>query len=124
MVAYGISQLMQKVATTSLAGYALVNGTPTILTWTAPNDGQMHRINVVAEQVTTSTATAGATSMTHEYPNGTGASPGIFGGGDTTSQLRQFQTDRLIASGSVVTVQQSTALTGGAVTFWAEIWAS
>ena len=51
--------LMQLVATTGVNGFALQNGTPTILTWTPPNDGQVHRVLLIAQENVTVAETGG-----------------------------------------------------------------
>ena len=40
---------MAKLAGTAAAGYTLVNSTGTIISWTAPNDGAMHRVLLFAQ---------------------------------------------------------------------------
>ena len=53
--------LASTFAAGGLAGFALQNATPNILTWTAPNDGNYHRVVVAASiGVTSSRATSSA----------------------------------------------------------------
>jgi hypothetical protein len=123
---HSTSGLMTNVAATSAAGYTLVNGTGTILSWTAPNDGALHRVMVVGTLHVTSAETGGTINVNFTAPDGTsGANQALFsashGGG-------VFGPDKpgtlIVQAGTVVSVQQGSALTVGAAVLWAEIWAS
>jgi len=113
-------------AATPAAGYALVNGTGTIISWTAPNDGQLHRVLFFGTLHVTSSETGGAVNVNFTSPDGiSNANQAVFsashGGG-------VFGPDKaglvVVEAGTVVSVQQGSALTGGASTLWAELWGS
>jgi hypothetical protein len=119
MVAYPFN----KQAATPVAGVALVNGTPSILTWTAPADGAQHRVSVLATLDVTSTETGGAVGVTVTAPDGTSGTLSLFAGAHTAALYGPVAPmDLIIESGSTVTIAQTSALTGGAATVWAEIW--
>lgn len=113
------------VASTGLAGVALVNGSPTLLSWTAPNDGQMHSVIAFGALQVSSAETGGAIGLGWTQPGGQVIAAGtqMFAGGLTTGP-QWISQQRLVAPGSTVTVAQSSALTVGAATVWAEIWAA
>lgn len=115
------------VATTETnypTGFALQNGTPTILSWTAPNDGQLHRFQIIPSADVTSTMTGGQVNATWTYPDGNGDGGGLVSGGQVAGNNGANFISRIIAAGSTVTIKQTSALTGGAAKMWAEIWAS
>ena len=115
------STAIQVVSATPAAGVAMANGTPTFATWTAPNDGQLHWVQVYIEVHVTVAQTGGGVSMTATSPDGVTASPSVDAGGHaagiTTANLQ-----RAVQAGSVVSVQQSSALTLGAAIIWVSIW--
>jgi hypothetical protein len=109
-------------ATTGTAGYTLVNGTGPILTWTVPADGNIHRVQLFLNLIVTSAETAGAIGLSGLMsPNGVSHSPGLFAGG-AAAGLSQLTNSYFVESGTTVTLQQSSALTGGAAVLWAELW--
>ena len=116
-------------ATTGNAGFALQNGTPNILTWTAPADGNMHRFTVFSLLHCTSAETGGLVQVGYFGPFA-GASMHVatlFNAGlgtDTTGQAPANAFDALVGPGTAVTITQTSALTAGAATVWAEIWGS
>lgn len=116
---------MTKQADTGPAGFALQNATPTILSWTVPNDGNAHPVLIMASQYVTSAETGGAVSATITVPSGNSGSPTLFSAGHGTGLFPPSGTLTMIAeAGSTVTIQQSSALTVGAATVWAQIWAA
>lgn len=125
MVAYP-SQI-SRVRTTGPAGYTLINGTGTILSWTVPNDGKLHACMLMGEQVTTSAETGGQVQVSFTAPDGSTQTFTIFSGGSGAgwiscggSSWQNFS----VAPGGTITLAQSTALTAGAAKLWAEIWAA
>lgn len=125
MVAFGSSG-PQLVADTGINGFTLQNGTPTILSWTAPNDGKMHRFTIFGILHCTVAETGGALNFNYEIPDGSsnpntsmnagGSAVGVFAAPGSTN-------DKLIQPGSTVLVQQTSALTAGAAVWWGQIWA-
>lgn len=120
---------LRLVASTGLNGANLQNGTPTLLQWTAPNDGQLHRFMVVGQLHVTSAETGGQVSVQYfaPFPGATAHTSQLFAAGlgtDTGGQLLGFVPAITVAPGSVVSILQVSALTAGAAVLWAEIWAS
>ena len=109
-------------ATTGAAGFALQNGTPNILTWTAPNDGNLHRVVILGNLIVTSAETGGAIGVTNlTSPSGANHSPGLSAGGVGVSLVTYTQSF-FVEAGTTVTLAQTSALTAGAAVFWADIW--
>ena len=112
-------------ATTGVAGFALQNATPTIISWTAPNDGQMHRFQLFAVVHVSSNETGGAIATQWTAPGGqSGLSTPFAGGSGSGLVLTAADRVNLVEPGTTVSLVQSTALSGGAAVVWAEIWAS
>lgn len=114
-------------AATAVAGYAKINGTGNIITWTAPNDGKQHRVVVVcSETVTTGTETGGAVSTNLTAPGGgtqTG-SGNIFAAAKTVGTYHQLDGAIIEANTTFSLVQSSALSAGGPTSVWAEIWGS
>lgn len=120
--------VLELQAATPFAGTALINGTATVLTWTTPNDGKLHRFLIYAALLVATTETGGLVQV------------GWFGPGGATIQQTQLYAAGLAAftqayapnaipglvaaPNTAVTVAQNSALTAGAATLWAEIWGS
>lgn len=117
--------LMQKMAATPVGGFALQNGTPTVISWTASNDGVLHRVMVMASLLVTSAETGGIVNLSGALPSPGGtANDALFNGGASAGSSMSYNPGVVIAPGSTVSVVQATALTAGAAILWAEIWAS
>jgi hypothetical protein len=114
------------VATTGPAGFALQNATPNILgPWTAPNDGNMHRIYFYGELVVSSAQTGGVISILLTDPGGTPRTRSLFSGGlGTGFNPANNGAQCVVAPGTTVTVVESTAQSGGASVLYGELWAS
>lgn len=122
------ASVLSSQAATPAAGFALQNGFPNVLTWTAPADGKNHRFIVMGQVACTSAATGGQINMTFTDPAGnshtvTLASANLANG---QAQSAEFQGNGIyiIQSGSTVTIFQESVLSAGAVTAWYEIWGS
>jgi hypothetical protein len=113
---------MSIVATTGLAGFALQNATPTILSWIVPNDGNMHRYAIFGGQFVTVAETGGAVSTTFTDPIPTTRTRQLFAGGSGLGYTPIITTNFLIAPNQTVTIAQTSALTAGTATVWFEIW--
>lgn len=115
-----------KLATTGTAGFALTNGTPTIISWTAPNDGAMHMFVCISTVHVTSAETGGTIQVIYQSPISgvTNHFTQAFAGGLGTDTNGQTGTTvfALVQPGTTVTVQQTAALTAGAATVYAELW--
>jgi hypothetical protein len=110
------------------AGFALQNGTPTIIQWTPPNDGLMHRFMIGVSFLVTSAETGGSLQVTYNDPGGGGRIRQLFAAGQAAGYYNgQGTTPAMLTiceGGVPVIVEQSTALTAGAAVLWAEIWGS
>ena len=118
-------QALTLQAATPVAGVALVNGTPNILTWTPPNDGKLHRFTVFAVVTATVTMVGGDTDVGFTAPDGTVCGHSLIGGGATVGFDGNLSPNTwLCEANTSVLVLQGSALTGGAAKIWAEIWGS
>ena len=111
-------------ATTGPAGFALQNGTPTVISWTAPNDGQLHRALFFGSMHVTAAETGGQVNFSYTLPDGTANGVTAAAGGAGTGPQNVFFYTVVVQAGSTVSVVQATALTLGAAVLWAEIWGS
>lgn len=114
---------LQLQATTELPGFALQNATPTILSWTAPNDGQMHRILIYGALDVTLTLTGGQVNIAWTAPDGSIGHPNLFSANSAAGNHDNL-VGLLIEPGATININQSSAVTAGAGVLWAEIWAS
>ena len=110
-------------ATTGVGGFALTAGTPNILSWTAPNDGQVHRIILVAK-INAVSEVGGQLNVSGDIPGGASYNQqvlaGSLGSGVGTAAPISF----LVQAGTTITLALATALTGGSATVYAEFWGS
>jgi hypothetical protein len=113
----------QKVADTGLAGFALQNGTPNIISWTAPNDGQVHSVEVIESIRVTNAETGGATQEAYTPPDGNPITKASDAGGHGVGTFTQRFT-LLMAPNTTFTHQQSSALSLGAAIAWVQLWAA
>ena len=110
-------------AETALAGYTLVNGTGTVVSWTAPNDGALHRFLILGTLAVSVATTGGSISEVWTTPNGTASGTGIalF---TATKAVGVFQAsvNGHAQAGTTVTIQQQTAMTAGTAVMWVTIF--
>ena len=117
--------VLAKQAATPVAGFALVNATPTILSWSVPNDGQMHRFAVYGYIIVSSLETGGQINVNFTDMSGVVRARDAMDANQAAGWLDLFFHGLWpCQAGSTVTVTQQSALTGGAATLWAEIWGS
>lgn len=112
---------LQLVAATPVAGFALQNGTPNILTWNVPNDGQLHFLFCPVNLEVITLETGGAVTLAFTLPDGSPFTSSVFGGGAAAGFSGSTNT-RFVQAGSVVTLSQTSALTAGSAKVWAEMW--
>ena len=118
----GPTYAMQLQATTGQSGFALQNGTPNIITWTAPSDGQLHRFEVVWSVHVTSALTGGAVHVTAYTGDGVaGTASAMLGGGESIGGYAGIE-GGTTGPGTAVVVAQESAVTAGAALIFAEIW--
>lgn len=113
---------LSPVATTGLAGFALQNATPTILTWTTPNDGAMHQFQLFLVLDVTSAETGGEIDLQASTPGGTYNSYRLFSSGLGAGPYNGPSFALPVGPGQTVNIVQGSALTAGAATLWAAIW--
>jgi trimeric autotransporter adhesin len=113
------------LATTGINGYTLVNGTGNIITWTAPNDGNLHRVMVLASLTVTSATTGGQISISFTAPGGGVGGPTIFNASlSAATRAPSSPTTVVIEANTTISVSQTSAMSAGAAVLWAEIWGS
>lgn len=108
------------LASTPVAGFTKVNGTPNILTWTAPSDGNMHRVILIVSEFVTAAETGGQLGLTYTQPNGQVSTTTFLNA--QAAGARQTEVNAAVQAGSTVTFGQNTALTAGGPTLvWADM---
>lgn len=118
-----IPGLAQQAAITTLAGFSLQDATPTILSWTAPNDGKPHPVLIFATLHVTSSTTGGEVDLDFTTPDGTSTAQEIFSGTQSSGvPWANTEVTVMCEPGSTVSIKQSTAVTLGAAAFWGQIW--
>ena len=121
----GVSLALQ--ATTGPSGFTKVTtGVPaTILTWTAPNDGKMHRVICFAEENVTATQTGGTCVLNFTTPSGQAGTASVIANNGAAGVNSGTARPLLVQANSTVTLQQTVNVTaGGPATVWAELWGS
>jgi len=115
-----------KVAATPYAGVALINGTQSILSWTAPDDGKMHHILLGFMEDVTSVLTGGTVRFAIVLPDGTVYNLNVGAANASAGPHANAvgQSAFLIQAGSTVLLSQVAAMTAGAALVWAEFYAS
>jgi hypothetical protein len=115
---------MALLAATAAAGYAKVNGTGTIISWTAPNDGNLHRVMIFGSEHVTSGETGGQITVSWTTPDGTTVANQLVSAQGSTGGYPFGAYLLVVEANATVSVRQNTALTAGAAVLWAEIWGS
>jgi hypothetical protein len=110
-------------ATTPVAGYTLINGTGTIISYTSPNDGAIHPVAVFGGVRVTSTETGGAIQLSYTYPDGSATTDSLNAGGAGAGHNLFTARLALIEANTAFQINQSSALSSGAAVAWAQIWA-
>lgn len=111
-----------KVAATGGGGFPLQDGTPVILAWTAPSDGETHSFLIQFRMRNTRQQAGGKVQFTFGDSDqainlNSGSEPGIDHENETGNTW-------LAMPGEVITVQQVEPLTAGDGTVYCEIWAT
>jgi hypothetical protein len=116
---------LTRVGSTGLAGFTLVNGTPTIITWTPPNDGNPHVVLIFGEVRVITALTGGNVGINFGYPDGSAVPQAtVYGGGGAAGFHALSNVTFAVQPGQVVTIVQSAAATAGSAVVWLEVWAS
>lgn len=114
------------VATTGATGtpYTLVNGTGNIISWTAPNDGNMHRVHIFSVMHVSVVEVGGQIQVAFTWPDGSGSPTAtVYGSAQAVGYHGPSNNDFLVEANTTLTLQQSSALTSGTSVLWAELWA-
>src|SRR5215472_13578350 len=109
-------------ASTTVAGYTLVNGTGTVITWTAPNDGLLHTVMVAASLHVATNEVGGTIQVAWTEPGGVTNAVTLAASGQVANNDATNPVTIVVKANTAVNVNQSSALTGGAATLWAQIW--
>lgn len=104
--------------------FALQNGTPTVITWTTPNDGNEHRAQVFASLNMSSGGTGGQLNFQWTYKGSQGSAVIFAANATSGTHVPAISTLIMADPNTAVRIIQSTALTAGAGEISAEVWAS
>jgi hypothetical protein len=111
---------------TPAAGFALQNGTPTILSWTAPHDGQLHFVHCISRIWVTAAETGGDVNINTTLGGQStddimfGGNLGVgFAGPSINTTPWYYPAARPMDPGSTIALVQAQALTAGAATVFA-----
>jgi hypothetical protein len=118
MVAFGG---LTPQAQTPVAGFALQDATPTILTWNVPDDGNLHYFLVYAILNVSSPETGGQVIIKFTDPSGAAHTFQLLAAG-LSGENAPAVLPLAVESGSTVSVAQNSALSAGAATLWAAIF--
>ena len=128
MNAYQFGQIAAAVApaaTTGAAGAALQNATSTLLSWTAPDDGQLRAVSLAAVLDVTVAESGGALALASTASGSIPAtSQTVNAGGGAIGTYVASTSSVVVGPGATVTLSQTSALTAGAATVFAVILAS
>ena len=95
--------------------------------WTAPGDGRMHMVVCPVLQYVSSAETGGAVKLEATTSQGPVQQVIVFAGGSGTGVGGSTNGELLtilVEPGQAISLQQTSALTGGAATVWAQLWAA
>lgn len=108
-------------AATPVAGYALVNGTGTIISWAVPNDGNLHSAMIISSMNVTVNEVGGQLAVSFTVPDGTAFLSSFLAAAQTTG-VKTTSFFGSVKAGTTVALTQNTALTSGTSVAWAQIW--
>lgn len=114
-----VTSSLAPIARTVTGGFALQNGTPGILTFTTPNDGQMHAYDVAAVLNVTTLEVGGAVTL-QWHAGGLSYTQTMFASALAVGTYT-FSQNIVCDPNTVVQVQQTAALTSGAASTLAAI---
>lgn len=111
-------------ATTGVDGFALQDATPTILSWTAPDDGNLHRVLFVTSLYVSSASTGGQVNCYGGLPQGGNAYNEIAAATHAAGAEFGNACWLIVGPGQPAVIYQASALTAGDAILYAEIWGS
>jgi hypothetical protein len=100
---------------TSFAPTALINGTQSFVSYTVPSDGKQHLVSVVG-LLNVSVAETGGQCFASMTSGGNAITPAVVAAGQGAGVVGGSTIEKACDPGTVVTVQQGSALTAGAAT--------
>lgn len=110
---------LSPVVRTPAAGFALQNGTPNIVTFNTPNDGNMHAYDVAAALDVTVLEVGGQVSLS--WTAGGHAYGVVMFASALAAGFSTFSQNIVADPNTAVTVQQTAALTSGAASIVAAV---
>ena len=119
-----VSGGLQLLESTGINGFNLQDATPTILSWTSPNDGNLHRVTVFMSLYVSSAETGGQINIQYVVPSGQTNAASVTGGGSGAGAHTFTNYEIIIGPNTTVSLVQASALTAGAAVLWAEMWGS
>lgn len=117
----GISGGISTQAKTPLAGFALQNGTSDILTWTTPNDGNLHTVDVAGVLVVSLLEVGGLIRLLYTLGGNQIAQTLWAGGSAVGNYYSAFAGAVTCDPNTTQRLQQNTALTSGSASLFATI---
>lgn len=111
-------------ASTGEAGFTLQPALTPILSWTTPNDGQLHRVVLFFILDVSAALTGGIIQFLVPDPlgNNSNTDPGPGGSAAGVHGNVTGQSTFMAGPGKTVTLTQESGVTAGAGVVWAEIW--
>jgi hypothetical protein len=107
-------------STTGTSGFPLQNATPSnIVSWTAPNDGQLHQALISATLVVASAETGGQVFI--RWTSGGAAQVFTVANANLGTGGVTYNNVCVVDPGATIHIDQNTALTAGAATMYAVI---
>lgn len=121
-----LGPVLGQVRSTTAAGFPLsASGTSVIFTWTAPADGAVHTVQLIASLAVSVLEIGGVVQLAYTDPGGTPRTANVFSAGlGVGPQPSLIPGGIMVAPGSAVTLSQTSLLTIGAATLWARLYAS
>lgn len=113
------------VARTAAAGVGLINNTQTFLSWTSPNDGQLHPVLTVGVLIVSVLEVGGAISITYTLA-GVQATHTVIAAAQAAGNVPLGTGNQpvVIDPNTTVSLTQSSALTGGSSILYATLLAA
>jgi hypothetical protein len=117
-----------QVATMSTGGAAFGTGTGTGtalsgLTYTTPDDGQLHRVDALLDINVAVALTGGQFSLVCVDPSGSTFKPQLIAAASGTGPTSGGVT-RLVGPNTTVSIVLNSAITAGSGTYWGQLWVS
>jgi hypothetical protein len=110
-------------ATTGSSGFTLLDSTPTLLTWSVPNDGQVHRVIVLGELVVTTTQAGGEVQLVFNDPAGNSRTESMWAGGlGVGANKVNGNCAFMVGPDQTITLEQTSDQTSGSAIAYVDLW--